>query len=124
MTKSSSGCALLNPWLQDMLEAGLDPMDVRMVIRSFLDTAPAILTEAQGHLERGDMKGSARAAHRLVGGAGNVGVSELETIARDLERTCEAGERAQAMGIFAAVRKEYEAAEKELELASATLGNS
>jgi len=124
MSKSFSGCGPLNPWLQEMLDAGLDPTDVKMLIRSFLDTAPAVLTEAQEYLERGDMKGSARAAHRLVGGAANVGVFDLEAVARELERICEADERAQAIEIFASVSKEYAAAEKELELASATLGNA
>jgi HPt (histidine-containing phosphotransfer) domain-containing protein len=124
MSKSFGGCEPLNPWLQEILEAGLDPIDVRMLIRSFLETAPAVLTEAQEYLERGDMKGTARAAHRLVGGAANVGVFELETVARELERTCEAGERAQAIRILASVSKEYAAAEKELELASATLGSA
>jgi HPt (histidine-containing phosphotransfer) domain-containing protein len=124
MSKSSSGCEPLNPWLQEMLDAGLDPIDVKTLIRLFLDTAPAVLTEAQEYLERGDMKGTARAAHRLVGGAANVGVFELESVARELERTSEAGERAQAIGFFVSVSKEYAAAQKELELASATLGNA
>ena len=124
MSKSFSGFELLNPWLQEMLDTGFDPTDVKMLIRLFLDTVPATLTEAQENLERGDMKGSARAAHRLVGGAANVGVLELETVARELERTCEAGERAQAIEIFASVSKAYASAGKELELASAALGNA
>jgi HPt (histidine-containing phosphotransfer) domain-containing protein len=121
MSKSFSGCKLLNPWLQEMLYEGLAPTDVEILIQVFLDTAPEILKEVQGHLARGDMKGSARAAHRLVGSAANVGVSGLEAVARRLERICDANERLHATEIFDSVTEQYMAAKKELELASTTL---
>jgi len=111
----------LNPWLTELLEAGLEPAEVLAIIRSFQETAPAILAEAEQHLDRGDAKEGARAAHRLVGGAANVGLVKLEMVVRDLERCCEEGEPRRAMGLLGAVGNVFETAQKELEVACALL---
>lgn len=115
--------AQLNPWLNELLEAGLEPDEVRAIIRSFLDTAPALLAEAEEHLDSGNMRDAGRAAHRLVGGSANVGLAKLEIVSRDLEHSCEDADARRAFGLLGAVRNVFEAGERELKVAIAALEN-
>src|SRR5689334_13216844 len=111
----------LNPRLQELIEAGLDPVDIRLLINSCLSALPVMLSELDTALAEGDCVKSARVAHRLVGSVGNVGLSELESVVRRLESCCRKSEYQDATSVLLLVDSVWQKAVLELMAAEVLL---
>lgn len=79
-----------NEILDELLEI-LGEDDLCAITASFVDQLTHQLVDLKTYCDRADLAETARIAHSLKGGAGNLGATELSTIASAIERHARAG---------------------------------
>ncbi|MCU1352722.1 MAG: Hpt domain [Acidimicrobiales bacterium] len=84
---------VLNQRMVSALRAiGPEPGELlRAMVHDFLVQAPALTTDIERAAERGDATDAARAAHRLRGTSGHLGLARLSAVAAEVEAAAMAG---------------------------------
>ena len=85
--------AVLDPAQLDAIAAVLSPQQVRELQALYLAETQGYIAEINGLSTSGDLAAMARAAHVLVGTAGNVGALQTGAYAKQLEESCRRSER-------------------------------
>src|SRR5215469_12801994 len=76
------------------LGAALPPGELKELVELFVCETEFYLTEIASRRGAGDLDGVARLARNIVAIAGNLGAVRASALARQLERTCRNGEKA------------------------------
>jgi HPt (histidine-containing phosphotransfer) domain-containing protein len=96
----------------------------REMIDLFLDYAGKKVAEARQAQTTGDLAGIEKAAHPLKSSAGNVGASQVQDLAAQLEQAAKSGHAAAVAASLAELEQAFAAANLELTAAKANLADS
>ncbi|PTX94241.1 Hpt domain-containing protein [Opitutus sp. ER46] len=107
----------IDPQAIESLRA-LNPGDndefLREIAGIYLDDTPVRLAELDRSLAAGDIPTFTRAAHSIKGSSGNVGATDVRTVAERLEHHSREHGLADVAPLIAELRAEYDRAEAEL----------
>ncbi len=95
--------------LRELAESGFGPEDLRDLTSTFLDTTPTLLRQLAAAIGEAQFDRAARAAHKIRGSLGAIGMCDLEASVRTLESYCHAGDGAAARRLMAVVETEFAA---------------
>jgi len=93
--------------LEGLLALPRGAASVQRILRTYLDTTPALLSALQEGFCQGDAMHVEQAAHSLKSSSGNVGALALAELARALEAMGRAQNLAQAAPLLAGIAREY-----------------
>lgn len=79
---------------------------ISQVVEAYVQTLGDIGAAVEEALDGGDLETLARLAHRIKGGAANLGGKRLSHLAATLEETARAGDLARCRGLAAGLRQE------------------
>jgi CheY-like chemotaxis protein/HPt (histidine-containing phosphotransfer) domain-containing protein len=94
-----AGEAIFDPDAIAALEKHLPPNSVRELLAMFVDQIDSQIAPLRSAAAARDLDPLGREAHSLAGSAGNIGVSRLSLLARELEAACKAGDADAAVAL-------------------------
>ena len=87
----------------------------RRIIGHYLDEMPGEMEKLTACIDQGDMEAVTRAAHKLKGSAGNLGINELSTSFYAVEKAARDEQAEEVRHLFADIREQYASVSKILE---------
>jgi CheY-like chemotaxis protein/HPt (histidine-containing phosphotransfer) domain-containing protein len=87
----------IDPVRLETLKSVMSPEEVHEFIDLYLGQTDERLARIEAFMDSADLEKTAREAHAMIGGAGNVGAMRVCDLARSLEEACKAGDRMSAV---------------------------
>jgi PAS domain S-box-containing protein len=98
----------------DALEAALPVEKLRDLVRMYLGHLDESIAQIEALSRQADLSGLARAAHTIVGTAGNVGAARVSALAREIEKAALADDHGAVLRLAGALNKAFDAAARAL----------